>query len=49
MNVFKLGTEYQMNQNWLLRAGYNHTEVLSDITLREYTRNRYYLGLNATF
>ena len=44
-----LGLRYEINRNFAAIAGYNHTEVLSDIVLREYARNRYYLGLNATF
>ena len=32
-----------------IEAGYNHTEVTSDIFLREYSRNRYWGGLNVTF
>ena len=37
VNVFKLGTEYQLNQNWLLRAGYNHTD--NPIQSRDVTFN----------
>ncbi|CAN5402468.1 hypothetical protein BH20VER3_BH20VER3_01120 [soil metagenome] len=44
-----LGVRYEFNRTFAGLAGYNHTEVLSDITLREYERNRYYLGLNASF
>ncbi len=44
-----LGVRYEINSVFAALAGYSHTEVLSDITLREYARNRYYLGLNATF
>lgn len=44
-----LGVRYEINRIFAALAGYNHTEVLSDIDLREYGRNRYYLGLNATF
>ena len=44
-----VGLRYEINRNFAALAGFNHTEVLSDITLREYARNRYYLGLNATF
>lgn len=44
-----LGVRYEINSTFAALAGYSHTEVLSDITLREYARNRYYLGLNATF
>lgn len=32
-----------------VEAGYNHTEVSSDIALREYSRNRYWGGLNFVF
>lgn len=44
-----LGLRYEINRNFAALAGYNRTEVFSDIILREYARNRYYLGLNATF
>jgi hypothetical protein len=44
-----VGLRYEINRNFAAIAGYNHTEVLSDIALREYSRNRCYLGLNATF
>ena len=44
-----VGVRYEINQTFAALAGYSHTEVFSDITLREYARNRYYLGLNATF
>jgi hypothetical protein len=44
-----LGLRYEINRNFAALAGYSHTEVFSDITLREYARNRYYLGLNASF
>ncbi len=44
-----LGLRYDINRVFALIAGYNFTEVLSDIPLREYYRNRVYLGFNATF
>ncbi|MGI8890638.1 MAG: outer membrane beta-barrel protein [Chthoniobacterales bacterium] len=44
-----LGVRYEFTRIFAGLAGYNRTEVLSDITLREYQRNRYYLGLNAAF
>ena len=44
-----LGLRYDINRVFALLAGYSHTEVFSDILLREYSRNRYYLGVNATF
>lgn len=37
VNVFKLGAEYQLNQDWLLRAGYNHTD--NPIQSRDVTFN----------
>ena len=46
---FGLGLRYEINRNFAAIAGYNHTEVLSEIALREYARNRYFLGFNATF
>lgn len=44
-----LGVRYEINRMFAALAGYSHTEIFSDFTLREYARNRYYLGLNATF
>jgi len=44
-----LGVRYEINPIFAVLAGYNHTEVFSDIFFREYARNRYYLGFNATF
>jgi hypothetical protein len=44
-----LGIRYEINRVFAALAGYSHTEVFSDILLREYARNRYYLGLNASF
>lgn len=32
-----------------IQAGYNHTEVWSDISVREYSRNRYWGGINVVF
>jgi hypothetical protein len=44
-----LGVRYEINRVFAALAGYSHTQVFSDILPREYSRNRYYLGLNATF
>ena len=44
-----IGLRYDINRVYAVIAGYNFTEVFSDIPLREYYRNRVYLGLNATF
>ncbi|MEO7723748.1 MAG: outer membrane beta-barrel protein [Chthoniobacterales bacterium] len=44
-----LGLRYEINSTFAVLAGYRHTEALSDVILREYARNRYYLGLSATF
>lgn len=43
------GVRFEFNRFVAGLAGYSHTEVLSDITVREYDRNRYYIGLNASF
>jgi hypothetical protein len=40
---------YAINRYFAVEAGYNHTEVWSDIFLREYSRNRYWAGLNFAF
>lgn len=32
-----------------VEAGYNYTDISSDIAFRDYTRNRYWGGLNVTF
>ena len=44
-----IGLRYDINRVYALIAGYNFTEVFSEIPFREYYRNRVYLGLNATF
>jgi hypothetical protein len=40
---------YAINRFFGVEAGYSHTEVLSDVGLREYSRNRFFGGLNVTF
>ncbi|MEP6602340.1 MAG: outer membrane beta-barrel protein [Spartobacteria bacterium] len=40
---------YAITRHFAVEAGYNHTEIWSDITLREYSRNRYWGGLNVVF
>ncbi len=37
INVYKLGVEYRMNPQWLLRAGYNHSD--NPIQARDVTFN----------
>jgi hypothetical protein len=44
-----LAIRYAINRNFAVEAGYTHTEVVSDILLREYSRNRYFMGLALTF
>jgi hypothetical protein len=44
-----LSVRYAITRYLAIEVGYNHTEVLSDIFLREYSRNRIYAGLNLTF
>jgi hypothetical protein len=40
---------YSITRYFALEAGYNYTDVWSDIASREYTRNRYWGGLSVTF
>jgi hypothetical protein len=40
---------YALTRNFALEAGYNFTDVGSDIPLREYTRNRFWGGVNFSF
>ncbi len=44
-----LGLRYVLTRNLALEAGYNHTEVVSDVALREYSRNRYFMGVTFAF
>lgn len=40
---------YALTRYFAVEAGYNHSEVLSDSLFREYSRNRFFGGLNLTF
>jgi hypothetical protein len=40
---------YAVTRYFGVEVGYSHTEVISDIFVREYSRNRFYGGLNLTF
>ena len=44
-----LGARYEINRVFAIDLGYGHTEVTSDFSQREYSRNRYFGGLNLTF
>lgn len=44
-----LTVRYAVTRYFAIDAGYNHTEVWSDIFLREYSRNRYFAGASLTF
>ncbi len=44
-----IGLQYEINRTYAVLAGYSHSEVFSEVSLREYARNRYYIGLNVTF
>ena len=44
-----LSLRYAITRNVAVEAGYNFTNVGSDIASREYTRNRYWGGVNVTF
>ena len=45
-----LNVRYAITRNWAIDAGYHHTQVISDEALfREFSRNRYYLGVTFFF
>lgn len=44
-----IALRYAINKYFGVEAGYNHTEVLSDALFREYSRNRFFAGLNLSF
>jgi hypothetical protein len=44
-----VGLRYAINRYFAIEAGYNHTEVLSDIVFRDYSRNRIFAGVNLAF
>jgi hypothetical protein len=44
-----ISLHYLITRNFGVEAGYNFTNVTSDIPAREYTRNRYWGGLNLVF
>ncbi|MEP7013916.1 MAG: outer membrane beta-barrel protein [Verrucomicrobiota bacterium] len=44
-----LGLRYEVNRNFGIDVGYGHTEVTSGQAAREYSRNRYFGGVNLTF
>jgi hypothetical protein len=44
-----LSLRYAVTRYFGVEAGYNYTDVSSDIPFRDYSRNRYWAGLNVTF
>lgn len=44
-----LSLRYAIARYLGVEVGYNHTEVLSDVALRGYSRNRFYAGADFTF
>ena len=46
---FAVSCRYSVTRYFGVEAGFNHTEVTSDVALREYSRNRYWAGLNLSF
>lgn len=46
---FNLSFRYSLNRFVGLQAGYSHTEVSSGDSVRDYSRNRVWAGLNAVF
>ncbi len=47
--VLSLSVRYAINRNWAIEAGYDFSDIESDIDLRSYYRNRIYAGLNLSF
>jgi hypothetical protein len=44
-----LSVRYALTRYFGIEAGYTHTEVWGNLSLREYSRNRYWAGLTVTF
>jgi hypothetical protein len=44
-----LGLRFDINRNFAVDVGYGHTQVSSEEAGRDYSRNRYFGGLNFTF
>jgi hypothetical protein len=44
-----LSLRYALTRYLGVEVGYNHTEVLSDVSLRGYSRNRFYAGADFSF
>jgi hypothetical protein len=44
-----LSVRYSFTRYFALEAGYNYTDVWSDVAAREYTRNRFWGGVSVTF
>ena len=44
-----VGLRYALTRNMAVEAGYSYTNVWSDVSFRDYTRNRYWGGFNVTF
>ncbi len=43
------GLRYEIKRNLAIDVGYGHTQISSDFSFREYSRNRYFGGLNVSF
>ena len=46
---WNIGASYQIADNFYVTGSYNFTDAFSDEDLREYDRNRFQLGVQATF
>jgi len=44
-----ISLRYAITRYLGVEAGYNYTDIISDVSAREYTRNRYWAGVNLTF
>jgi hypothetical protein len=47
--AFDLGFNFKLNNYLDLEAGYTFTSVMSDFAVREYDRNRVYIGIRGTY
>jgi len=41
--------EYQFDQHLAAHVGYNYDRLVSDVAGRDFTRNRVYLGVTASY
>jgi hypothetical protein len=47
--ILQVNFSYHFNPNWLAEAGYNYSNLRSDLQFRAYTRDFMYLGVRASY